>query len=458
MKPPEPRFRVPLSLDLWQGAEQEYVSGSRPVELFEALGRKGVYVFKPDDGVPRAFLRNGGLCYVHSSLFEACTPECRNPLELVAYDKACEAYARLASWAHEEETGQRVHLYKTNIAADPKGEQRYTTVGSHENYLMERESYLKGQSLLVPYLILRQVFCGAGGLVDGAYMISPRAIFPKKVYSEVSTDYPIISTRDEPHAGDGYVRAHIVNGEGARSEVTTFLKHSVTGYVLKALEAGYLSNVPEIQDPIESNKALSVNLQGGWEVPLADGGRMGAIDYLNVYYLEAVEKVFAEAKPGDHDLKALRMFKWVLGKLDEGHIESLDTSVEWVIKKRLTEEGLDEFDVEEGLRPEAAEEATLFQYTAVTDPLYEELVERRRLKTVVSEDDVETAFNEPPLESRGKLRVALAERLRDHIKTISWSHLKLRPEIHYPAFEFNSLGGWTSQEIERKIAEIEAKL
>lgn len=447
-----------MSLDLWQGAEQEYASGSRPVELFEALGRKGVYVFKPDDGVPRAFLRNGGLCYVHSNLFEACTPECRNPLELVAYDKACEAYARLASWAHEEETGQRVHLYKTNMASDPKKEQRYTTVGSHENYLVERSSYLKGQSLLVPYLILRQVFCGAGGLVDGVYMVSPRAIFPKKVYSEVSTDYPIVSTRDEPHAGEGYMRAHIVNGEGARSELTTFLKHGVTGYVLKALEAGYLTHVPEILDPIESNKAMSINLEGDWEVPLADGGRMGATDFLNAHYLEAVEKVFAEAEPGDHDLEALRMFKWVLGKLDMGLIEGLETSVEWVIKKRLIEDGLYEFELEEGLGPEAAREAALFQYTAVTDPLYEELVERRGLKTVVSEDDVERAFREPPFESRGRLRVALAERLKDHVKTISWSHLKLRPEVYYPAFEFNSLEGWTSEEIERKIAEIEARL
>lgn len=447
-----------MSLDLWQGAEQEYASGSRPVELFEALGRKGVYVFKPDDGVPRAFLRNGGLCYIHSNLFEACTPECRNPYELVAYDKACEAYARLASWAHEEETRQRVHIYKTNIAADPKGEQRYTTVGSHENYLVERSSYLKGQSLLVPYLILRQLFCGAGGIVDGVYLMSPRVIFPKKVYSEVSTDYPLVSTRDEPHAGDGYVRAHIVNGEGARSELTTFLKHCVTGYVLKALEAGHLTHVPEILDPIKSNKAISMNIRGDWEVPLADGGRIKAVDYLNTYYLDAVEKVFSEAELGNHDLEALRMFKWVLGKLDEGHIESLNTSIEWVIKKRLTEEGLDEFDLEEGLGLKTAKEAALFQYTAVTDPLYEELVERHKLKTVVSEDDVERAFKEPPFESRGRLRVTLAERLKDHVKTISWSHLKLRPEIHYPAFEFNSLGGWTSEEIERTIAKIEAKL
>ena len=103
------------------------------MELFEALSDTGVFSFKQGDGIPRAFLRNGGLCYIHSNLFELCTPECRNPLELMAYDKACEAYARLASWTIEKKTGKRVHIYKTNIASDPKGEVPYTTVGSHEN-------------------------------------------------------------------------------------------------------------------------------------------------------------------------------------------------------------------------------------------------------------------------------------------------------------------------------------
>ncbi|MFA9437304.1 MAG: hypothetical protein ACEROO_09340, partial [Candidatus Bathyarchaeota archaeon] len=75
-----------LTLSMWQGAEQEFATGSLPIELFDALGGKGVFVHKPDDGIPRAFLRNGGLCYIHSNLFEVCTPECRTPIEVVAYD------------------------------------------------------------------------------------------------------------------------------------------------------------------------------------------------------------------------------------------------------------------------------------------------------------------------------------------------------------------------------------
>jgi hypothetical protein len=442
---------------MWQGAEQEFAAGSRPIKLFQALGRKGVYVFKPNDSIPRALLQNGGLCYIHSNLFEVCTPECRTPREVVAYDKACEAYARLASWAYEEETGQLVHLYKTSIAFDPKGQLKYTTVGTHENYLVKRENYKENSKHLVPYLILRQVFTGSGSLVDGRFLISPRTIFPRKVYSEKSSDYPIFSTRDEPHTHDKFCRAHIVNGEGARSEYTTFLKHSITGFVLKALEKGYLKQVPKLNDPISTNKEISLDLQGDWSVSTSNG-KIGAVDYLNSYYLDAIERLFQHGSPDRHEEMALREFKWVLGKLDEGLFEDLNTSIEWIIKKNLIEVSLDTLSLEEGLSIEDAKEASVFQYTAVTDPLFDELVETQGLKTIVTESEIENAFLEAPLESRGSLRVILAREFKKFIKTISWSYIKLMPNFFFYPFEFNDLDGWNQEAIDKKVEEIYSKL
>ncbi len=443
---------------MWQGAEQEFATGSLPIELFDALEGKGVFVHKPDDGIPRAFLRNGGLCYIHSNLFEVCTPECRTPMEVVAYDKACEAYARLASWAFEERTGQRIHFYKTNIARDPKGEVPYTTVGSHENYLVERRSYLDNLNLLIPYMVLRQVFVGAGGYVDGRYMVSPRTIFPKKIFSETSTDYPILSTRDEPHAGESYTRAHIVNGEGARSEYTTFMKHSVTTYVLRSIERGYLKAVPEIAEPIETNKVISSNLEGDWTIPLKGGEKMEVIDYLNTYYLDPIERLFSDLTPTNEDRMALREVKWVLKKLDQGLIESLDTSIEWVIKKKLAENALEVYNVEEGMGEGAARMALLNQYMAVTDPLFYELVDEGKVKSIISEESVEKAFLDPPIDSRGVLRVALAGEFRESIKSISWAYIKLEPKIRYQSIEFNELDGWTPEKIDGLLDEVRSLL
>ena len=442
-----------MTLEMWQGAEQEYATSASSMELFEALQKTGVFSFRQDDGIPRAFLRNGGLCYIHSYLFELCTPECRTPLEVVAYDKACEAYARLASWSLEEKSGKQVHIYKTNIASDPKGEVPYTTVGCHENYLVDRVIYLENQNLILPFMILRQVFVGAGGYVDGEYLLSPRTIFPKKLFSETSTDYPIMSTRDESHTDESYTRAHIGNGEGARSEYTTWLKHSITSYVLQAIEQGYLCDVPEIDSPLESNKTIALNLEGDWAVPLSGGESMRATDYLNTYYLATIEELFRDNQTSEEDEKALREFKWVLDKLDAGHIESLDGSIEWVIKKRLADIALD-YSIEDGLDEEAARTAVLNQYLAVTDPFYDELVENKEIKTVILETEIEQAFYEAPQESRGALRVALAEEFRDVIKTISWSYLKLKPSIRYEPFTFNELGNWTEDKIQQLVEEI----
>ena len=442
---------------MWQGAEQEFATGSLPIELFDALGSKGVFVHKPDDGIPRAFLRNGGLCYIHSNLFEVCTPECRTPMEVVAYDKACEAYARLASWSFEERTGQRIHFYKTNLARDPKGEVPYTTVGSHENYLVERSSYLDNLDLLIPYMILRQVFVGAGGYVDGKYMVSPRTIFPKKIFSETSTDYPILSTRDESHAGEKYTRAHIVNGEGARSDYTTFLKHGVTTYVLKAIEMGYLESVPEIAEPINSNREISLNLEGDWTIPLKAGGEMGVIDYINAYYLDPIERLFYAEASSEEDRRALSEVKWVLDKLEQGLIESLDTSIEWVIKKKLTE-NVSAYNLEGGMKEGEARTTLLNQYMAVTDPLFDELVEERKVKALISEKVVEKSFLNPPVDSRGVLRVALAGEFRDSIKSISWAYIKLQPKIRYQPIEFNELDGWTAKKVNGVMDQVRSYL
>jgi len=448
-----------MSIEVWQGAEQEFAAGSQPVGLFQALGGRGVYVYRPLDNIPRAHLRNGGVCYIHSNLFEVATPECRSPRELVAYDKASEAYARLASWVYEEETGRRVHLYKTNIASDPKGGAEYTTVGAHENYLVKREGYQGSEALLIPFLVLRQLFCGIGGYVNGEYMVSPRSIFPLKVYSDVSSDYPIVSLRDEPHAGEDYTRAHVVHGEGARSEYTTYLKHAVTSLVLQAIQGGHIKGVPELADPIEAGKKIAGNLDGDWTVELANGEQMGAVDFLSTHYVGGIESLLEEAEPPEDTVKALGELKWVLAKLGDDLIEDLDKSVEWVIKKSLIEDGYqDHFHHEEGLDEASAKKAAAFQYTAVTDPLFDELTERHGLRTIVTEAEIEKAFLDPPEDSRGRLRIALARHLEGSLETLSWSYLKYREGRKRLTYLFEELDGWTEDRVAWTLKDLDSRI
>jgi hypothetical protein len=248
-----------------------------------------------------------------------------------------------------------------------------------------------------------------------------------------------------------------VNGEGARSEFTTYLKHGITSYVLKAIEFGYLRSVPRIESPIETNKEISLNLEGDWRIVLKNGETISVVDYLNAYYLDPIERLFSDNSAREQDNKVLKLFKWALEKLDMGLIKDLDTSIEWVIKKKLAERATD-YQIEDGLSNEMARTTILNQYTAVTDPLYYDLVEENKVKTIVSEKDIEKAFLEAPFESRGILRVALAREFFGVIKTISWSYLKLRPNIRYEPYEFNNLGGWTKEKVQEMIDEVGSNL
>jgi hypothetical protein len=304
--------------------------------------------------------------------------------------------------------------------------------------------------------MMRQVFCGAGGYVNGSYMISPRAIFPKVLFSEVSTDWPIISTRDESHSDERYSRAHIVHGEGARSEYTTLLKHGVTSYILQAMTAGYIKNIPEIDEPISQGLKISENLSGDWKVVLMNGEQIGVVDYLRTFYLDGIERLFEASEPQNHDKSTLYEFKRVLEKLENGLFESIEDKIEWVIKLNLIDKRIPEtFSIESGLSEQEAKEAAVHQYMAVTDPLYDELVEDGKIKTVLDDEVIQRAFVKPPPESRGELRVAISKHFRDRMRTISWSYLKLPSKIHYYPIEFNEVGGWTQVKINEKIREIE---
>ena len=248
-----------------------------------------------------------------------------------------------------------------------------------------------------------------------------------------------------------------MNGEGARSDYTTFLKHGVTTYVLKAIEKGYLKSVPEIDEPIRSNKEIALNLEGDWTVPLKGGGKMGVIDYINAYYLDPIERLFSAEAPSEEDRMALKEVKWVFDKLDQGLIESLDASIEWVIKKKLADNALD-YSVEGGMEEDDARRALLNQYMAVTDPLFDELVEEGKVRALISEKDVENAFLNPPVDSRGVLRVALAGEFRDSIKSISWAYIKLQPKIRYQPIEFNELDGWSPEKVNGVLDEVRSYL
>ena len=182
------------------------------------------------------FLENGARLYLDGGDHpEYATPECDDVMELVAHDKAGERILeerlrRAELRLGEEGAPTQIRLFKNNT--DSAG----NYYGCHENYLVRRDvDFARLSTALVPFLVTRQVFAGAGKAYqtrDGIqYCLSQRGQQP--VFESAATPYPFIDTRDQPLADAArYRRLHVVIGDANMSEVATYLKVGTTALLL----------------------------------------------------------------------------------------------------------------------------------------------------------------------------------------------------------------------------------
>jgi proteasome accessory factor A len=97
---------------------------------------------------------------------EYATPECGNVLDLVVHDKAGERIlegllAGAGQRLREEGITGDIHVFKGN--ADPAG----NSYGCQKNYLAGRRGeFGRLAGILIPFLVTRQLICGAGTVVQ----------------------------------------------------------------------------------------------------------------------------------------------------------------------------------------------------------------------------------------------------------------------------------------------------
>ncbi|HKZ26235.1 MAG TPA: proteasome accessory factor PafA2 family protein, partial [Acidimicrobiia bacterium] len=113
------------------------------------------------------FLENGARLYLDvGSHPEYATPECDSLYDVVAHDKAgeriLESLVRSAEQRLEEE-GIRGEIYLFKNNTDSAG----NSYGCHENYLVSRHrDFHRTVDVLIPFLVTRQIFLGAGKLLQ----------------------------------------------------------------------------------------------------------------------------------------------------------------------------------------------------------------------------------------------------------------------------------------------------
>jgi proteasome accessory factor A len=370
-------------------------------------------------------LSNGARFYNDHAHPEYSTPECTTLRQIVAQDKAGERI--LAECARRRNLklppANEVRLYKNNT--DFVGH----SYGCHDNYLVSREiAWDRIVAGVLPFLITRQIFAGAGKMgieaesasgAPGIFQISQRADFFSVLVSiDTMNRRPLINTRDEPHVdASRYRRFHVILGDSNMSEWATAMKIGTTALVLDLIERGEAPQL-EIAQPVDANKSISRDQTYDWIIELKDGRKISAIDVQRIYL-----KAAARVDDGmDEDRQwILREWENVLNDLERDLMLTRDR-IDWVGKKFLLN-ALQEEEKLSWTHPWLQSIDLEYHNVDLERGMYYELVRQEVMRRVVTEDEIKMSIFSPPETTRAFFRGRSVARFNDEISSIQWDEI-----------------------------------
>jgi proteasome accessory factor A len=380
------------------------------------------------------FLENGARLYLDvGSHPEFATPECDTLEDVVAHDKAGERILEgLVRGAEErlEEEGIRGQIFVFKNNTDSAG----NSYGCHENYLVSRhKDFHRTVDVLIPFLVTRQIFLGAGKLTQTprgtSFSIAQRADHIWEGVSSATTrSRPIINTRDEPHAdAERYRRLHVIAGDSNMSEYATYVKVGTMVALLQMIERDVVFRDLTLENPIRAIREVAHDTTCRRKIRLANGRELSALD-IQWEYLDRAMR-FARS-PGFPPQVQTAIDRWehLLTGLEKDPM-TLDREVDWVIKYRLLERYADR----RGLTmsdPRMSMMDLSYHDVDRNRGLYYLLESKGMVDRVVTDEQVATAVRQPPQTTRARLRGAFikAAKAQKRDFTVDWVHLKLNDQ------------------------------
>ena len=373
-------------------------------------------------------LTNGARYYVDHAHPEISTPECRNALEAVLFDRAGEEIIRSSMQLANEGLPEHseIVIYKNN--SDGKG----NSYGCHENYLVSRQTpFSQIAQQITTHFVTRQIFCGAGkvgaehrglsgkGANQPAFQISQRAdFFEEEIGLETTLKRPIVNTRDEPHCDPTkYRRLHVIAGDANMSEVATLLKLGTTSIVLAMIEDDAFPEHLVIKDPVHAIRQVSHDTSLSARIMMSDGRMLSALQvqmeileaairYANRYGLESVDDVVGN--------DVLMRWASVLDGLETDPL-LVANIVDWIAKKRI----VDGFAQRHNLQIDDARlKAIDLQYHDMR--VDKCLALRAGLVELCAKPDVMTAMVKPPESTRAFFRGTVLQRWPNDVIAANW--------------------------------------
>lgn len=294
------------------------------------------------------FLGNGGRFYIDRGGHpEYATPECCRVKDLVAHEKAGDRIVqdlteRAGALLAARGRSGTLSIFKNNV--DSFG----TTYGGHENYLVTPR-VTADVVALVPFLVTRQIFTGAGKVGHGdpeegfSYQLSQRADFIDQVFSDRTSEVRgIINLRKREITNpDQNRRLHLIFGDSNLCEHAIALKIGTTDLVLAVLEEGGLQGMPALVSPVGSLKSISRSMTA----PIDLEGRRGTFTALDVQrmYLDRALGFFSGRAESPERKEMLDLWCRTLDGLDKLRISEptyeleddpagLRRRLDWVLK------------------------------------------------------------------------------------------------------------------------------
>jgi proteasome accessory factor A len=429
-----------------------------------------------------AWLRNGARFYEDHDKAEYSTPEATNPLDCMIHYEAGKRILRLAAENLGRRTTQKLQIFAN--CTDGKGD----TYGCHENYQMDRvpESEYRGRvaAAMIPFLVTRQIFTGAGkvgleeqrtvfGLdwysdrimadfaslsqfftgqrddyekqkqllseffdrakksrIEGGipFQLSQRADFLVTMLGEQTTySRPIFNLRDEPLADSKkYRRMHVISGEANMSQVPTYLKVGTTAMVVGLIDEGHIAEpLIELFDPVKAMHSISRDQTRKWVVDTRNG-TASAIDIQRMYLAMAKSRYQGQIDDGGVTDDVLARWEGTLDSLESDPM-SLYKELDWVIKLGRILSIMDEEKIDWG-HPRVRD-LDLMYHSVCDGSLHRIWEDRGEVERIVGEDQIVHAIDNPPNDTRAKVRGYFVENRRDELESMDWDLIRTEKEM-----------------------------
>lgn len=259
-------------------------------ELVRCIPSKYLLVDDPLNPAYNGFiLKNGGRLYIDGPFIEYATPECFSAKGISIYEEVGNRILMETAEIYSSKTGRALNIYK--MIPDVEGKIEEEVPGYHENYGLRQDCYFNlflpnfwpkepVFKVLIPFLVTRQLYAGAGGLVSDSagvhYEISQRAKWIEKELNYTSSrNRPILHLK-RPNLNETHLRIHITCGDPNRISYATFLKIGTTAVVLACLGQEALQGLDfELADSVKAFRAISTH--GSISVHLKRGAHLSAI-------------------------------------------------------------------------------------------------------------------------------------------------------------------------------------